>query len=148
RRSGVPVTARRSGALPLSPRPSVCVGPRRYGSPRRLRARRIVERTLRRELELARPGLVPPELPPDLGAAEVPLLLRRHAEGGVSDGLDDRAQSLAGRHRAVAAADALVSTRRGRPAACVRRHREVPTRPALARPDLVLRILPRRQRRG
>ena len=40
-----------------------------------------------------------------------------------------------------------LSTRRGRPAAGLRRNSEVPGRPALARPDPVLRVLPRRQRR-
>ena len=40
-----------------------------------------------------------------------------------------------------------VPARRGRAAAGVRRDREVPDRPALARPDPVPRVLPRRQRR-
>ena len=47
--------------------------------------------------------------------------------------------------------DRLVSTftrGRRRPAPGVRRQREVPGRPALARRDPVLRVLPRRQRRG
>ena len=54
----------------------------------------------------------------------------------------------AGRDRAQHAVGADVHERCGRPAAGVRRHREVPDRSPLARSDPVPRILPRRQRRG
>ena len=54
--------------------------------------------------------------------------------------------------REVAAGDRTAARRdvprgRGRPPAGLRRDREVPDRPALARPAAVLRVLPRRQRR-
>ena len=45
-------------------------------------------------------------------------------------------------------AHADLPARRARPAAGVRRHGEVPDRPALARSHPLLRVLPRRQRRG
>ena len=41
----------------------------------------------------------------------------------------------------------IFPARRARPATRLRRHGEVPVRPALARPHPVLRVLPRRQRR-
>ncbi len=55
--------------------------------------------------------------------------------------------AVGGRRRAVAAAVAHLPARRRRPAAGVRRHRDVPERSALARPDSVPRVLPRRHRR-
>ena len=45
-------------------------------------------------------------------------------------------------------ADRHLPPRRARPAARLRRHGEVPDRPPLARPHPLLRVLPRRQRRG
>ena len=56
---------------------------RRHGVSRGLRAGRIDHRPVRRQLQLARPGLVPGELPADRIAAEVPSLLRRRFQGGV-----------------------------------------------------------------
>ena len=53
----------------------------------RLRAGRVDERPLRRQLELARADLVPDQLPADRGAAEVPPLLRRRFPGRVPDRL-------------------------------------------------------------
>ena len=50
--------------------------------------------------------------------------------------------------RSPPAPDRDVPARRRRPPAGLRRHREVPGRPALARPRPVLRVLPRRQRAG
>ena len=47
-----------------------------------LHAGRIGHRAVRRQLELARAGLVPGQLPADRGAGKVPPLLRRRAEGG------------------------------------------------------------------
>ena len=49
----------------------------RPGAPRRLRARRVRHAALRRQLELARPDLVPGQLPADRGAGALPPLLRR-----------------------------------------------------------------------
>ena len=60
---------------------------RRHDEPGRLRAGRVADRALRRQLELARAGLVPDQLPADRGAPEVPPLLRRRLHGGVPDRL-------------------------------------------------------------
>ena len=50
---------------------------RRRRASRRLRARRVEHRPVRRQLELARADLVPGELPADRGARALPPLLRR-----------------------------------------------------------------------
>ena len=73
-------------------------------------------------------------------------LLRRRAHGRVPDRLGRADDAVRGRPRADPPADVDVPARRGRPATRVRRHREVPGRPPLARPDPLLRVLPRRQR--
>ena len=52
-------------------------------APRGLRAGRIAHGTLRRQLQLARAGLVPAELPADRIAAEVPPLSGRRVQGGM-----------------------------------------------------------------
>ena len=52
---------------------------RRQRVPRRLRARASRHRPVRRQLELARAGLVPGQLPADRGARALPPLLRRRA---------------------------------------------------------------------
>ncbi len=122
---------------------------RRGGVPRRLRAGRVDQRPLRRQLELARPGLVPAQLPADRGAAEVPLLPGRRVHGRVPDGLGHDADALGVLARALAPA--------GRRSSAATTDGKRPfngddalfqTRPALARPDPLPRVLPRRHRRG
>ena len=81
------------------------------------------------------------------GAAAAAPLLRRPAQGRVPDRLRARDEPARGRDRDRPAPGAHVHRRRGRPPAGVRRDREVPDRPALARPAAVPRVLPRRQRR-
>ena len=61
--------------------PAVPLLARRPESRRRLHARRIDDRHLRRQLELARPGLVSAELPADRGARALSPLLRRRPAG-------------------------------------------------------------------
>ena len=80
-------------------------------------------RAVRRQLELARPDLVPGELPADRVAAEVPSLLRRRLHGRVPDRLGPDADAVGSRRRALAPADAHLPARRRRPAAGVRRRR-------------------------
>ena len=74
-------------------------------------------------------------------------LLRRPAQGRVPDRLRARDEPARGRDRDQPAPDDDVHRGRARAPAGVRRHREVPDRPALARPAAVPRVLPRRQRR-
>ena len=59
----------------------------RSGVPGGVRSRRIEHEPLRRQLELARPDLVPGELPAHRGPGAVSLLLRRQPAGRVSDRL-------------------------------------------------------------
>ena len=76
RRDRVPVPPRPARRLALPPRP-----PRRHGRqghrvPRGLRAGRVHHGPVRRQLQLARPRLVPPQLPAHRGPAKVRLLPR------------------------------------------------------------------------
>ena len=105
-------------------------------------------RALRRQLELARAGVVPAQLPADRGAAEAPLLSRRRLQGRMPDGLGARVHAVGGDDRADAPPDRRCSRATRRPPAGQRRPRQVPERPALARPDPVPRVLPRRHRRA
>ena len=69
RRGRVPLPARRARALGRLPRAPVRdLGGRPRDLERRLRAGRVDDGALRRQLQLARPGLVPGQLPRDRGA--------------------------------------------------------------------------------
>ena len=85
RPGGVPVGARAALAVEVPRRtPAAGVG-RRHQRDTRLRARRVDQRALRRQLELARAGLVPDQLPADRDVARLPPLPRRRLHGRVSD---------------------------------------------------------------
>ncbi len=108
----------------------------------------IEHRHVRRQLQLAGPGVDAGQRADRPRAAEpVPVLRRRlqgpvpHGFGPVHDAVRSRAGDCSGGWRHVPA-------RRQRTTARLRRLGQVPERPALARPDSVLRVLPRRQRRG
>src|SRR5262249_53091750 len=144
-RGRVPGALWRSRGVTIPSRPSVRAEDRRDGASRGLRAGRIVERALRRQLELARPDLVSRELPPGRGAPEVSSLLWRHTESPVPGRLGPDDGSLVGRRRSLAAPHPHLPARRGWAPARVWRDRAVPVRSALARPDPLLRVLPRRR---
>src|SRR5438094_495848 len=143
----VPVALRDPRAVALSPSASLRADRGRRRAPRGLRARRVHHGILRRQLELARPRLVPGELPVDRVSAEVPPFLRRRSQGRVPERLAPAAQSVGRRGRAVARPHPPLPARPRRPASRARRRRHVPDRPELARPPPLLRILPRRRRR-
>ena len=113
----------------------------------RLRARRVDHRPVRRQLELARAGLVPGELPVHRVAAALGRGPRRGLHGRVPDRL--RAPDAAPRRRPGPRAPAGLdlAARCRWPPAGRRQHREVPDRPRMARPAAVPRVLPRRHRR-
>ena len=100
RRERVLVPARPAGAVGLPPRASVRARCRGHPGEHRLRARRVHYRHVRRELQLARPALVPAQLPGDRGpGALLPVLRRRvHIEyptgSGVQRTLDKVAADL------------------------------------------------------
>ena len=128
--------------------PLVVAAPRRRGAPR-LRAGRVEERDLRRQLELARADLVPAELPGARVAAAParrararasrsscrPARACRRTSAQVADELERRLLRLflldARGRRPVYGETALFQTR-----------------PGVARPHPVLRVLPRRHGRG
>ena len=72
---------------------------------------------VRRQLELARAGLVPGQLPRRRGAAPLRALLRRRGEGRVPDRLGAAAHARRDRARTPRAADLAVPVGAGRPAA-------------------------------
>jgi hypothetical protein len=85
RRVRVPLPVRDPRALAPPRGASARALDRRRLGHARLRARRIEKRHLRRQLELARPDLVPDQLPPDRVAAHVPPVLRRRIQGRMPD---------------------------------------------------------------
>ena len=147
RRGGVPRAARDPRDLAPPPGRAVRVRLGRPGVPRLVPPGGVGLGHVRRQLELARAGLVPDEPGHPARAAPAPPVLRRRVHDRVPDGLRAGADARAGRGRDRAPADEDVHARQGREAAGVRGDGEVPDRPALARPDPVPRVLPRRQRR-
>ena len=77
RRERIPVPLRSARSVRLSPRPSLHARIRRHHGEHRLRAGRVHHADVRRKLELARPDLVPAELPDDQRPGAIPPLLRR-----------------------------------------------------------------------
>ena len=93
--------ARPARAVALPRGQSAPVSSRRRLGDARLRAGRVDERPLRRQLELARPGLVPGQLPARRGAARLPPLPRRRVPRSSSRPGSGRELTLgAGRRRA------------------------------------------------
>ena len=107
----------------------------RAGLQRRLRAGRVDQRAVRRQLQLARADLVPGELPAHRGAAR----LRRRSSATTSrceypTGSGQRCSPRRDRRRPLRPADRAVPRGRRGPATGLRRRRAVPDRPGLARP--------------
>ena len=85
--------------LAVAPRPPLHALHRRSGVPGGLRAGRVDDGSVRGQLQLARPGLVPHQPPDHPGAAPALPVLRRRVDGRVPDGLrppDDPLRGLAG----------------------------------------------------
>src|SRR5512139_413555 len=145
RRGRIPVPLRRALAFPRPPRPPLSDFARRPPGERQLPAGRIGVRPVRRQFQLARPRVVPGQLPAGQRPVTLRRLLRRGAEGRVPDRLRPRALPRPGRRRADAPAHRRFPRRPGRPPD-LRRQRQAAPRPALPRPHPVLRVFPRRQR--
>src|SRR5665213_299114 len=121
---------------------------RRRRSARRLRAGREPQRALRRKLELAGTGLVSGQLPDHRSAANLSLLLRRRLSRRVSDRFGHDRDLMGGRDQPLRTSARYLHARHRRTAAVQWLGRQSPRRSALPRPDALLRVLPRRQRRG
>ena len=118
----------------------------RPGIPGGLSAGGVQHRHVRRQLQLARPGLDAGQHPDHPVAPQFLPVLRRHLQGRVPHRLGPDDEPLRGGPGDLGAAHPHLSPERGRPAAGLRRHGDVPGRPPLARPHPVLRVLPRGQR--
>ena len=77
-------SARSRGGTWITPTPSTCTAQRVPGA---VRAGRVDHRDVRRELQLARPGLVPDQPAADPGPAPALPVLRRRPEGRMPDRL-------------------------------------------------------------
>ena len=122
----------------------------RLGRPavqRALPPRRVRHRHVRRQLQLARPGLVPDEPSDRPRAASATPLLRRPGQGRMPNRVRPRDEPQRRRGRDQPPSRGNVHRGRERTPPGVWRNREIPDRPALARPVAVPRVLPRRQRR-
>ena len=105
-------------------------------------------RHVRRQLQLARPGLDAGERHDHPGAAELLPVLRRQLQDRMPDRVRQDDEPVRGEQGDLRPAHADLPARWQRAAAGLRRHGEVPGRSPLAGPHPVLRVLPRRQRRG
>ena len=144
-------SSRRYGIRSLSPRTTAstptCSTRRAASTASAYVPGEIDHRPVRRQLELARAGLVAGQLPADRGAGALPPLLRRRrctvecpTGSGRTLNLDQVAEELATRLVRALPAGRQPASPRARRRGALRR------RPALARPGAVLRVLPRRQR--
>ena len=131
-RARVPVTVRPAGPLRLPPRASLRARGRRRPGRDRLRAGRVDHRDVRRQLQLARAGVVPAQLPADQRARALPPVLRRRAHRRVPDG-GPAGHPRQGRRRPAPAAHRPLPRRAGRAAALLRLGRPPPARPRLER---------------
>ena len=113
----------------------------------RLRAGRVDDEHVRRQLELARPDLDAGQLPGDPPVRPLPALLRRRLQARVPDRLGAGAHVRRDRAGPRRPAHLDLAPGPGRPPAGLRRHRAAADRPGVeGQPDLQ-RVLPRRQRR-
>ncbi|GAA4935473.1 MGH1-like glycoside hydrolase domain-containing protein [Actinoplanes utahensis] len=118
---------------------------RRPAVQRLVSARRVRERDVRRQLELAWPDLVPGQRPDDPGPAQPVRGLRRRLHRGMPDRFRPADDALRGGPGDLRPAHRHLPARRAGAPALLRRQRDVRPR-ALAGADAVLRVLPRRQR--
>ena len=113
----------------------------------RVRARRVDVGDVRRQLQLARPRVVPGQRAHHPRPAPALPVLRRRLHDRVPHGVGQPDDPVRGGQGDLRSPREHLSHRRVRTAAGVRRHREVPDGRTLARSGAVLRVLPRRQRR-
>ena len=138
RRERVPEPVRHPRVVQVPQGPPVRLPRRRPRTPRRLPAGRIGQRHVRRQLELARPDLDAGQRDADQGSAELLRVLRRHVHDRVPDRVREDDEPFRSRQRDFRSPDADLPARWQRAPAGVRRHRDVPDRSPVARPDPLL----------
>ena len=126
---------------------SLCLLCQRPAAPGGLPAGRVRHRHVRRQLQLARPGLDAGERAHHPGAPELLPVLRRQLHDRMPHRVGEDDEPLRGEQGDCRPPHQHLHPRRTGPASGVRRHREVPDRSALARLHPFPRVLPRRQRR-
>ena len=124
----VPLASRPARLVGRAPRPAVHGRPRRHAVLGRLRAGGVDHQPVRRQLELARPRVVPGQPPAHRGRAALRPVLRRRLHRGVPDGLGPDAHPRRRGRRAEPAAGGDVPRRRRRAPPGLRR------RPSCCRP--------------
>ena len=146
RRERVPLAVRAAGRVEVPRGPPPLGRTRRSPCLRRLRARRVVHRHVRRQLQLEGPGLDARELPP----APQPPALRRIRGRRRLLRVPDRERRAARPHRlrrrSAGPADLPLPARPRRAPPVLRVGRPTPERPPMARQHHLQRVLPRRQR--
>ena len=94
RRKRIPVAARHTGVVALSSRSPLRAAGRWSRTSRGLHARRVHNRLVWRQFQLARADLVPGELSRHRGPGTISPFLRRRSAGGVPDGIRPAHESL------------------------------------------------------
>jgi len=147
RRAGIPEPARHPLAVPPTRRASLRVPGGRKGVSGGLPPRRVRLGDVRGQLQLARSGVDAGQRADRAGASQLPCVLRRRLHRRVPHRLRGPDDALRGRAGDLAPSRHDLPQGRRRPSPGVRRNPQVPGGPALARPDPLLRVLPRRRRR-
>ena len=147
RRAGVPLSLRPAGHLRLPPRPPLPARRRGPAGHDRLRAGRVDDTHVRRQLQLAGPVVVPAQLPGHRCSRALRPLLRRQLADRVPDRLGTEADPRPDRPGPAPAPDLHLPGRARRPPALLRRRRQAAARPGVEGQPGVQRVLPRRQRR-
>ncbi len=147
RRERVPGAARHSIDLEVPRAPPVRRPRERPGVQGRLLAGRVEHRHVRRQLQLAGPGLDAGQWADHPVASELLPLLRRQLQNRMPDRVGQDDEPVRGEPGDRQPADQHLHPRRPGPAPGLRRHADVPDRPPLARLHQLLRVLSCRQRR-
>ena len=126
RRRRVPQSPWPARLVSVSRRPPVHVRRPRADLRGALPPRRVRQRDVRRQLELARPGVVPGQLPHPARTAAPLRLLRRRVHRRVPDGIGAPVHAVRGRRGARPAIGVDLHPRRRRAPAGLRRPRQVP----------------------
>ena len=148
RRGRVPLARTACARCRAPPRAPVHARARRRRRTDRLRAGRVDHADVRRQLQLARPGVVPAQLPRRSRRSTASTTSSATTSPSSTPPARAAAHARRGRRRpAPTGSSSLFAARRRRPPPVLRRRRAAPDRPGWRDNLLVLRVLPRRHRR-